>query len=545
MLPRRFLFGAISLLMAACSPVSHTASGSHVGRHPWTHPDVLRIAMTGSPNTLNPLLSTQQFETQAEALALDPLVATDPEGHDVPILADRVPTLENGGISKDGLSITYRLRRGVVWQDGAPFSSHDVAFTWRALMNPQSAIATRHGYDDVSRVDTPDAATAIFHLKRRFAPAVHTFFAHSDAVMDILPAHLLERYASLDNLPYNSRPVGTGPYRIVRWLRGDRIEYVRNDRYFLGRPKIARIVLHLVPDENTIVEQMRSHEIDWFVQATPRVYPQLRGIPNVSVALVPFNGYYGIQFNAARAPWSDLRLRRAVGLALDKPELVQKITYGTTVAATEDLPSFMWASDPRAGTTKPNVAASESILDAAGWRPGADGTRVRGGRRLTLGLAYRSDSVTDRNAGVVIASMLRPAGIDVELKSYTTALFYGPFSENGILASGHYEAGLLTWYAGVDPDDSSQLVCDQRPPAGYNWSRYCTPAMDAAQRSALTQYDRPSRRRAYSQIQRLLARDNPYVYLWWPRQIEAVNDDLHAFRPNGLVEDWNAYQWSL
>jgi peptide/nickel transport system substrate-binding protein len=531
---------AISLALAGCTHVGAGTGGSGTAAR-----ETLNVAMTGSTNTLNPILSTSQFEVQAEGFALDPLVATDPEGRDVPILAASVPTLENGGISRDGLTITYRLRHGVVWQDGAPFTSHDVQFTWRAIMNPATAVATRHGYDDVNAVDTPDRYTAVFHLKRRFAPAVHTFFAHSDAPIGIIPAHLLERYPNLNDVPYNSQPIGTGPFRIVRWSRGDRIEYVANDRYFLGKPGLRRIVVHFVADENTVINQMRTHEIDWFVQASPRVYPELRAIPGVDTRLVPFNGVDSIIFNTARAPFSDARLRRAVGLALDKPALVRKVTYDTTLPATEDQPSFIWAFDPSAGTNRRDLPAAKALLESAGWHAGPDGIRVKDGRRLTLTIAFRTDSLTDRNRGVVIASFLRDAGIEVGLKGYTTTLLYAPAGENGILASGNYEAGLLTWYAGVDPDDSTQLLCDQIAPRGYNWSRYCNPEMDAAERTALSHYDRPTRKRAYARVQQILAADAPYVYLWWPRQIESVSSDLQGFRPNGIVEAWNAYRWRL
>ena len=150
----------------------------------------------------------------AEAFVFDPLVATDPEGRDVPILASVVPTLENGGIGRDGLTITYHLRRGVRWQDGAPFTSRDVQFSYRAIMNLKTNVATRHGYDVIARVDTPDAHTAVFRLKHPFAPAVHTFFAHSDAPYFILPAHLLEKYPDLNRVPFNTLPVGTGPFKI-------------------------------------------------------------------------------------------------------------------------------------------------------------------------------------------------------------------------------------------------------------------------------------------------------------------------------------------
>ncbi len=531
-------------LLAACTRVGTGGPGG-TGRHPWTVPNVLRAAMSGATNTLDPLLSTQQFETIAESFVFDPLVATDSAGKDVPILASAVPTLENGGISRDGLTITYHLRHNVRWHDGAPFTSRDVQFTVGAILSPNSAIATRHGYDDIARVATPDRYTAVFHLKHPFAPAVDTFFAFSDAPYMVLPEHLLGRERSLDRLAYNTKPIGTGPFKIVRWLRGDRIEYAANDDYFLGKPKLRRIELRYVPDENTIVSELRAHELDWFVNASPRSYPQLKTVPDVKLDLVPINGSDSIIFNTRRPPFDDARLRRAVGLAIDKRRLVEEVTFGTTLPATEDLPSFMWAFDPRAGTNARDLPAAQSLLEAAGWKPGPDGVRQKDGQRLVMDLAYRTDSITDRNRGVVIMSMLRQAGIDVDLKGYTTALLYAPPGEGGILSSGRYEAGLQTWYAGVDPDDSSQLLCDQQPPVGYDWTRYCNPAMDAAQNLALTHYDRPTRRRAYATIQELLARDAPFVFLWWPRQIQAISVDLHGFRPNGVVANWNSWQWSI
>ncbi len=541
------VFALATFAAAGCTRSEHATSALATQRgtlHPWTHPDEVRAAMSGNVNTLDPILATQAFEVQVFSLVMDPLVATKPDGTNVGILAATVPSLENGGIAKDGRTITYHLRRGVKWQDGAPFSSRDVAFSWRAVMNPNTAVATRHGYDVIASISTPDPATVVIHLKRPFAPFVQTFFAHSDTPYAILPEHLLGRYHDLNNVPFNSMPIGTGPYRLVKWARGDRFEFVANDDYFLGRPKIAKITIHIVPDENTIVTQMQSHEIDWFIEASPRVYRQIKAIDGIDVPLVPFNGYDAIQFNTQAPPFDDARVRRAIGFAVDKPALVRDVTYGVETPATEDLPSFLWAFDPRAGRSTRDLRAAKALLDAAGWHPGTDGIRVRDGKRLALQLAFRTDSLTDRNRGVVIASMLRDAGVDVELKGYTTALLYAAASGGGIMATGRYEAALTTWYAGADPDDSSQMLCDQFPPAGLNWSRYCNRAVDAAEQSALAHYDRATRTRAYAIVQRALATDAPWIYLWWPRQIEPVNSDLENFAPNGIIEDWNAYAWT-
>jgi peptide/nickel transport system substrate-binding protein len=531
------------MAVTGCTKVSDQSATSS-GPHSWVIPGTLRIATSLQLNTLNPILSTQQIEAQAEALCFDPLIETEPDGRDVPMLAAVVPTLENGGISRDGLTIVYHLRHNVKWQDGVPFTSHDVAFTWRAIMNPATNVVTRHGYDDVVRVDTPDPYTAVFHLRRPFAPAIHTFFGPSDAPYDILPEHLLAKYHDLNRIPFNQEPVGTGPFKVARWVRGDHIEFVANDDYYLGKPKLQHIVLSLVPDENTIANQLRAHEIDWFLLASPRVYPSLKGVEGITVRLVPMNGYDAIMFNVTHPPLDDVRVRQAIDLAIDKPRLVKEATYGTTIPATEDLPPQLWAFDPHAGTSKPDVAKARALLDAAGWRVGTGGMRTRNGQRLTIGLAYRSDSATDKSRGVEIGAMLHDVGVGTELKGYTSSLYYGPVGE-GILSSGKYDGALYTWYAGIDPDDSSQLLCAQRPPNGYDWSRYCSAAMDAAQQAALTHYDRATRKRAYATIETLLAHDAPYAFLWWPRQIEAVDSGLTNFRPNGIIETWNSWQWSL
>jgi len=162
-----------------------------------------------------------------------------------------------------------------------------------------------------------------------------------------------------------------------------------------------------------------------------------------------------------------------------------------------------------------------------------------------MGLSYRTDSITDRNRGVLIASMLKDAGIETDLKGYTTSLLYGP-PGTGIQADGKFDASLQTWYAGSDPGrlDPAHL----RP--GRTEGLQLGPATAAPRwtprsgsRSRTTTVRRA--KRAYATIEELLARDTPYVYLWWPRQIEAINTDLKGFRPNGIIEDWNAYEWSI
>ena len=152
------------------------------------------MALPINPTQLNPILSQNSIESFTAGLIFDELVSLDASGRDVPDLAAVVPTLENGGISKDGLTITYHLRHGVRWHDGAPFDSGDVKFTWQAIMNPRNNVVSRRGYDQVASVDTPDPFTAVFHMKRFFAPAIEAMRKWAlagpwpQAVRQILPS---------------------------------------------------------------------------------------------------------------------------------------------------------------------------------------------------------------------------------------------------------------------------------------------------------------------------------------------------------------------
>ncbi len=175
-------------------------------------PDTLNVGTAIEPNSLNPLLTSESIENDLDGLIFNGLTHEDDRNVTQPDLATVVPTQQNGGISKDGKTITYHLRRGVRWQDGVPFTSSDVKFTWQAIMNPNTLTGNRVPYDQVRSVDTPDTNTVVFHLKGPYAPFVAEAF-NSTTIEYIVPQHLLRNYRDLNKVPFNVKPVGTGPYK--------------------------------------------------------------------------------------------------------------------------------------------------------------------------------------------------------------------------------------------------------------------------------------------------------------------------------------------
>jgi len=514
---------AFAAVLGGCSPRSDAPKIAHSG--------LLRLAISSEPHSLNPIFSQSIPDNDIVRLMFDPLVAADPAGHLIPALAAEVPARENGGISADGLTITYRLRRDVRWHDGVPFTSADVAFSARAVLDPHSNVQSRRGYDVIASIATPDKYTVRFRLKQRFAPFVATVFSESDSPYYIIPQHV--RNAAIEHSVFGTSPVGTGPFKFINWRRADALEFAANDDYFRGPPKLRRITIRFDPDENTEITQLRAGEIDGVLNIGANAAALLKDVPGVHVVATPVNGYYGLMFNVRR--FSDPRIRHAIAQAIDAAGFRARIVHGYYGSTVADLPSFLWAFDSALHPIAYDPAGARALLGAAGYSPQ---------HRLKLDLAIIAAFRTHQSWAVQLQAELKPLGIDVRIHPYLGQVFGAPAGENGILSTGRYDAAIYGWTAGIDPDDSGQFMCDQRPPVGYNDAFYCNPQMDAAQRVALDRYDQPSRKRAYATIERLLLRDVPIVFVAGGAELTALRDDMHGFSPNPVTMTAFAERWS-
>jgi len=185
------------------------------------------------------------------------------------------------------------------------------------------------------------------------------------------------------------------------------------------------------------------------------------------------------------------------------------------------------------------------LLGRAGWIAGADGIARKRGRPLELLLVTDTQTGLHRSESLLVQAALRRVGIVVQIKYFPQDILYAPQGMGGITHGGKFDLLLYPWFSGIDPDNSSQFACAYQPPHGYNDSRYCSAAMDAAQAAALSNYGRPARKRAYSRIERLLSIDNPLVFFWWGRGQDAISSDFRGFDPNPANEAWNAWKWSI
>jgi len=503
-------------------------------RHAWTIPGTLRIGINTAPTNLNPIYSTAGTEAFVESLVFDGLVYALPDGTIEPVLATTVPTTANGGISHDGLTITYHLRHDVHWQDGAPFTSADVAFTQAAIMNPANNVVVRQPYDHVVRIDTPDRFTVIVHLKAPYAPFVINWNASA-----VLPAHLLAGKHDLNNDPFNGAPIGTGAFRMTRWDRGNSISLTANPAYFDGPPGLQRIEVVLFPDTAPEEIAIRTHQIDWLFEPDAPAAAQLENDPDVRIERLDVNEEDGVYINVTRALMRDVRVRRALSLAIDRAGLAAKLGHGYLVAATGDIPSFLWAYDSSLRAPY-DPARARALLDAAGWKPGADGIRTRNGTRLTLTYLFATGLPLQAGYAVQIAASLRAIGVDVQLKSLAPNILY---ASNGPGFGGDFDLSYTPWYGLPDPDDSQLFLCANVAPRGNNWSRWCNPEFEKWTTIALTHVDRATRKAAYAHVERVILDDVPEIVTDWRIDAEPISIDLRGFRDHDTYA--RPYRWSI
>ena len=540
---------ALAAAFVACNAgCTHTgaAGGTAGGGNPWTRHGVLRLVNLQEPDTLNPLVGSEQIDNDLADIWGGKFFEWSDKNALVPDLVTDVPTLANGDISKDGLTYVYHLRPGVLWQDGVKFTAADVVFSWHAVMNKKNNVPSTAGFDLVRSIDVRDPQTIAVHLLRPFSPFVSTFFGPSGTPYPVLPQHLLATYDDLNTVPFNSQPIGTGPFTVERWQRGSRIVFKANPRYWRGRPKLDEIWYTPVPDENTVVTLLKSHGADLDYNLSTAAYASAHDISGYTAVLTPFTQFGQLALNTQSPALSDVRVRKALWFGTDVNRLIATISHGVNVPGYTDQPSFGWAYNPNVAHYAFDPARASALLARAGWVVGADGIRTKNGKRLSLVVAGVTGSATGNAVNVQIQNQWRAIGIDVDIKTYTSSLFFASYGAGGIVQRSKFDVAFFSWVGGVDPDDSTLFMCDQMPPNGQNVYRYCNHDVDAQERIALASSDRTVRKGAYDKIQFALANDVPAIIPWYNRRISIRNDDLKGWSPAHAVSSfWNSYDWSI
>jgi peptide/nickel transport system substrate-binding protein len=528
----------LALLVAACSRSGMQSTGAPGRANAWTIPGVVRVAEFEEPNTLVRMFSNQISSIDVTALLFEPFFSFDDHERPVPGLATEFPTVRNGLISKDGLRITFKLRPAL-WSDGAPVTANDVIFTWRAIVGGNNAVVRTSGYDKIKTIVADNEHQVTMVLKEPYAPAVYLF---SEGDFPPLPAHLLAGYRTLDDIPYNAAPVGDGPFVLERWQHGSELDFAANPRYWRGRPRLDTIRMKIIPNTNTAVQLLQTHEIDLVDGISKPLIRDLAGLQGIRVYAQVTANYRHLDFNLRNPLLAEVAVRRAIARGIDYERVINAVYAGYGVRAATDIPPFSWAANDLAPIGY-DPAAARHMLDVAGWHAGADGIRVKDGKRLSLSISSAAGNRAGESAEALIAEELKAIGVELRVKNYASALL---FAEHGPLYGGTYDMGWMVDSVGPDPDDLGQWGCDYAPPHGANTEFFCDRRVDALLRDAQRQSDQSLRRDDYRRAWAILLDQAPSVVVYWDKSVVAANVDLRNFKMSPVGTDyWNCWEWEI
>lgn len=478
-------------------------------QRPVADPNIIVVSMTNGPNNLDPRFGTDDASAKIHQLIFDNFVELDDHLQVVPRLA---ASLEH----PDPLTWVATVRRGVRFHDGRELTAADVVFTFGQFINPAVVSPRKGGYRELRSVTARDRFTVVFTLTKPFASFP------INLMMPILPDG--------SGPEVRDRPIGTGPYRFVRYAVDDRLELTANPDYWDGAPKNAGLILKIVPDDVMRGLELRKGTMDLVVNdLVPDLVHQLRADPNLQTVEAPGVDYQYVGLNLQDPKLKDVRVRQALAYAVDREAIVRHLRRGLAVPAAGMLPPLSWAAASDVPAYQHDPARATALLDAAGYvDPDGDGPAPR----LTLTLKV-SNTEFNRLQSSVIQQNLREVGIDLDVRTYEFATLYAD------VLAGNFQMFTLQWTAGAlaDPDILRRVFhTAQAPPVGFNRGRYSNPELDAILDEAGNLENGPRRLALYARAQRIIATDVPYVSLWFKTNVAVSQRSLTGVRLTPLAE---------
>jgi peptide/nickel transport system substrate-binding protein len=515
----------------------------------------LKILMWDAPTLLHPHFSRGLRDFTASRIFYEPLAAPTPEGTFVPVLAEEVPTLANGGIAPDGLSMTWKLKRGVVWHDGVPFTADDVVFNWEFAVDPTVAASSRAGFHGVARVERLDSHTVkvIFTKPQPYWDLVFTGGG-------LLPRHVFARYKGTGarEAVGTVKVVGTGPYRLLEFRPGDLIRAELNPHYHVAnRPFFDRLEIKGGGDAVSAaraVLQTGEYDFAYYILAEEEILRRVEQGGKGRIVVVPGTGVSHIQCNQTD-PWrevdgerssirtthpilGDLAVRRAINLLVDRAT-IQEHLVGRSGRIADNFLVAPHRCRSTGNTWEFSVDKANRLLDEAGWGRGADGIRGRDGQRLRL-VFQAGAAASVQKVQAVIKQAASRAGIEVEVKAVPLAVYFSSDTNNldGNVRF-HADLQMYTVFVGLDPQMfMAQFVSWEIPTrenkwTGRNLTRWRNPEYDGLWRAADAEMDPLKRAGLFIRMNDMVVQDHVVIPITQRNILHATSHQIEGFELNG------------
>lgn|GEM_PF-6366034 len=553
--------GVGAAVLAACGPAGGTGSAGtgsdgSAAQAGGKRAETITVGLLGAPSSTLWGTGSGNGLSLSNALTDDFLTIPNDKGILIPRLAQQVPSLENGGAKMDGnrLTVTYKLRSGAKWQDGAPVTSKDVAYAFELQNNPDFPTIDRSLLAKVEEVRTPDDATAVFVFK---AGQVDPNFAW---VGNVAPKHLYSTVPVKD-LPksqFAEKPVHAGPYKLKEFTPNVQAVYEAFPGYWGGAPRTKTIVLKGVADSNAMFAQMRTGQLDVTAYGFTGmdILPDIEGAAKsggLQVSVTPSTSTLIVALNLDKPQFKDVRVRQALLYALNRPGMMKAILHDRVKPLNSWLtPSIPYFADSPASYPY-NIEKAKSLLAEAGWRPGAGGAMTKDGQPFKIAFWGRTE---DKQREIFMQAAQRDwkaIGVDSEIILQPSTQVFGK-QGSGVVSRRDFDAviwqvspfdangGYIFWHGSQVPTPERQFR------EGENYFGWRNAKADALLDKALGTLNEAERKTAYTEHQKLWLEELPALPLFSHLLIHATKKGIKNYKPTNSVRyptTWNAHEWEL
>ncbi len=499
------------------------------------------IGFSQEPTVFNPHLLHIEVDEGVHFAIFDALFDTDPAGNFYPLLAKEVPSVENGGISADGLSWRVTLRDDATWHDGTPFTAEDVKFTLELLVNPDFNSWRRTGHELVRDITVVSPTEITWRMEAVFAP----YLAILGSTF-IVPKHAFEGVEP-NTAPFNQNPIGTGAFKWKTRVPGDHIELEANTDYFGDGPYIERLVIKYIPDLTVLYTQLKTGDIDvlglqWI---TADNVAEARTLPDRVIETFGAPFFEGLSLNLQRPQFKDLAVRQALYHAVDKQTIIDVLYYGVPTATETYVPRESYYFNPDLPKQTYDLDRARALLDEAGWAPGADGIREKDGVRLAFVCSTTSGNHLREQTQQFLQQSFREIGVDMTIGNLPPAVMWG---DHWMLSQFDMALAGLALLTGPDPDSSDYMLSTASGAlggSGQNTWVYQSEEVDKLLHEGGETVSPEARRPIYQRLQAVVREDLPFLPIYQYANTRGYKTGLTGVEANinNRIDTWNVRSW--
>jgi len=526
---------SLSLALGGCGGSKKAETKDPKGQasaagHQPTYGDTVVEGSIGEATNLIPMLASDSASHEISGLIFNGLVKYD---KDVKLVGDLAESWE---VSQGGLQITFKLRRGVTWQDGRPFTVKDVLFGFQTITNPNTPTAYAEDFRQVKKAEAIDDYTFRVTYEKPFAPALTSW-----GNLVVLPKHLLEG-KDVAKSELGRRPVGTGPYRFREWISRDRVILEANPNYFEGRPYLDRYVVRVIPDLATMFLELKAGGVD-LMGLTPIQYKRQTDDRFFREDYRKYrylaNAYTYLGYNLLEPKFKDKRVRQALSYAIDKEEIIKVVLLGLGVPATGPYKPGLWFYNPDVKKYPFDPDRALALLKEAGWEDrDGDGILDKDGEPFEFTVVTNEGNPVRQRTAVVIQERLKKIGIRMKIRVIEWSAFINEFIDKK-----DFEATILGWTTGFEPDQYDIWHSSKTGKKELNFISFKNSEVDELLEKGRRTFDQEKRKAIYFRLQEILAEEQPYTFLYVPEALPIVHSRVYGIEPSALGISYNFYRW--